>query len=172
MSKDAAEKYYYSISFNQTAAPAPTAGTASQPTHIDGPEMTATDRRDDTMREKVVSKLFSQKTIELNQLVASLEAKLAEAESERQTLKMQTDLVYGLLSEIQSLRAMTSIKLSEDDLLKPSAGQDRPRPEAQGRTNKMKIWLAVACLMVVTAAATALVTEHTPLLKHLQINVQ
>jgi hypothetical protein len=110
MSKSVREKYFYSISFNQSAPAdtAPAQAAPSNPHSAPGADI----YQDNKTREKVVSRLFDARTTELNQLVASLETKLADAESELQTLKMQADLIYGLLSEIRSLRATAHAPLA------------------------------------------------------------
>jgi hypothetical protein len=123
--------------------------------------------QDDDLQESVALRLFDQKTTELNQLVAELESKLADAESERQTLKLQAKLVYGLVSEIKSLRAISSASLNSDNLIGVSATQERVRNRKKGR--RLKEWkdsLVIACLLMSTVAATTFVMENVPQRPH------
>jgi hypothetical protein len=118
--------------------------------------------QDNKTREKVVSRLFDARTTELNQLVASLETKLADAESELQTLKMQADLIYGLLSEIRSLRATAHAPLAAQSESEPVQMRER-------KTVKWRKWLIVIGLLATAATATAWLTCSSTPLPHLRI---
>jgi hypothetical protein len=141
--------------------PLPT--TAPPSTPIEPRQMTGSRSQDDDLQESVALQLFDKKTTELNQLVAELKSKLADAESERQTLKLQAKLVYGLVSEIKSLRAMNDASLNSDNVMSLSAKQGRVRYSKKGR--RLKGWkdsLVIACLLMSTVAVTAFVMENVP----------
>jgi len=143
-----------------SAAPPPSPKAAPP---IDPPQTLGSRSQDDGSQESVVRQLFDQKTTELNQLVAELKSKLADAESERQTLKLQAKLVYGLVSEIKSLRAIASTPSNSDNSIDVSATQERGRNRKKNR--RLKEWkdsLVIACLLMSTVAAATFVMENVP----------
>jgi len=144
-----------------SAATNPLPKATPQSTQIDPAQMPASRSQDDALQESV--NLFDQETTELNQLVAELKSKLVDSESERQTLKLQAKLVYGLVSEIKSLRAITSTSLNSDNVIGVSAPQERGRNRKKDR--RLKEWkdsLVIACLLMSTVAAATFVMENVP----------
>ncbi len=180
MQNDVATTRYYNILIKSSppspakAAVKPAMRRAVRPAHsaatnplpkatpqIDPAQTPASRSQDDALQESV--KLFDQETTELNQLVAELKSKLVDAESERQTLKLQAKLVYGLVSEIKSLRAITSTSLNSDNVIGVSAPQERGRNRKKDR--RLKEWkdsLVIACLLMSTVAAATFVMENVP----------
>src|SRR5471032_3159752 len=110
-----------------SSAGSSSATTAPRDTLTDSPGMASSRHRDGVTRENVALQLFNQKKTELNQIIADLRSQLADAESERQALKAQTELVYGLLSEIKSLRAMINTPSNNDNPTGPSVTQGEVR---------------------------------------------
>ncbi len=184
MSKDDATHYYNILieGLRPSAASAATATASSagssatttpRDTFIDSPGTARSRHRDGATRENVALQLFNQKKTELNQMIADLRSKLAEAESERQALKAQTELVYGLLSEIKSLRAIINAPSNGDNPTDTSVTQEEVRNREKGRgSKKWKGGLAVACLLVITVITTALVIENVPRFEHLHFSIR
>jgi len=186
MQKDGATTRYYNIlikgsppsptkAVEHAANPAvkPLTSAAPPSAQIDPSQTPSSRSQDDALQESVALRLFDQKTTELNQLVAKLKSKLADAESERQTLKLQAKLVYGLVSEIKNLRAINSTSLNGDNLISLSATQERVRNRKKGR--RLKEWkdsLVIACLLMSTVAATAFVMENVPQRPHSLVSLR
>ena len=176
MQKDVATTRYYNILIKSSQpSPAKAAEPKAKPaidslstavpptTRIDSPQTRGSRSELDGLQDSVALQLFAQKTTELNQLVAELTSKLADAESERQTLKLQAKLVYGLVSEVKSLRAITNTSVNSDETIPLSATQRRFSNRKRGhRAKQWKDSMIIACLLMSTVAATAFVMENVP----------